>query len=91
MPRLSGSQSHFSVTFINLRTKNIWYVLGAWEAGKHLVSLVFLWQAEPESKKKGTLQLFFCGAQAGFVSQAGSASSVQGLRSLIGGAEQSHV
>lgn len=41
MPCLSGSQSHFSVTFINLSTKNIWYVLRAWKPGKHLVSLVF--------------------------------------------------
>lgn len=38
---LSGSQTYFSIAFINLSTKNIWCVLCAWKPGKHLVLQVF--------------------------------------------------
>lgn len=41
MPCLGGSQSCFPATLTDLSTKNICSVLGAWEAGKHLVSLAF--------------------------------------------------
>lgn len=66
VPCLSGSRSHSSLTLGNLCTKNIWYVLGVWEARKHLVSLGF----HSRLSHKENLQPLSVYSQAGSMSQA---------------------